>query len=675
MHGTQQAVWRRSLLVMALFSVAWTLGCPAPNDGNLTPCEQPGDVCPSRNGQAYECVEKLCRPRDGGTSPQDGGGGGLDAGTQDDGGTQDAGPQQDGGASAAGTQDAGIVVPEAKPSCSDAGWCWENPASLGASLQAVRGAPGDGVWAVGERGVALFWNGARWTRVEPATGSTLLGVDRVQGAWWAVGDNGALLRWDGARWVAQPAPAVRLNQLSVAPSGNQALIVGNAGTVLAYNNGGWSLQTPPDTLDLTSVWLASDEELWAADKSGLLLHRLNGVWTSIPPVVAAGLSSLHGSSPDAGLAVGSAGTVLRLDNGVWTSAGPVGAADLAQVWMTGPQEGWMVGPQDTAYRVDGGGFEAVPSGAHQPQRAVFGSSASDFWAVGDRGSITHWDGNAWTESAGGWTGAVHALWSGGGDDVWAVGDGFHALRQPDTGQWTLNPDAGFGAVSGLSGSSGYVWAVGGQNQIYRFRDGGWTPDPTPAQTSGSTLTAVYSTVNNGTWAVGSGGAVLNEQGLRNPWSSLGDATTATSDLHGVWSEDIGDGDVWAVGTNGGLFRLTSATGWVAHDAGVGSATFNAVWGATAKDLWVVGENGLIVHGDGATWSPVPSGVTASLYGVTGTSSTSVWAVGASGTLLFWNGSTWTPQNSGTNVDLLSVWVASGGVWAAGKQGVVIHLAR
>jgi photosystem II stability/assembly factor-like uncharacterized protein len=73
--------------------------------------------------------------------------------------------------------------------------------------------------------------------------------------------------------------------------------------------------------------------------------------------------------------------------------------------------------------------------------------------------------------------------------------------------------------------------------------------------------------------------------------------------------------------------------WIA-----GSATSNdmaGVWGSGSGDVYVVGDNGTILHttNHGATWTPQASGKINGLVGVWGSSSADVYAVGTRGTIL------------------------------------------
>ena len=52
----------------------------------------------------------------------------------------------------------------------------------------------------------------------------------------------------------------------------------------------------------------------------------------------------------------------------------------------------------------------------------------------------------------------------------------------------------------------------------------------------------------------------------------------------------------------------------------------AVWGSSKSDVWAVGSGGTIIHYDGTTWKPTPSGVQNTFLGVWGSGPNDVYAV-------------------------------------------------
>lgn len=79
---------------------------------------------------------------------------------------------------------------------------------------------------------------------------------------------------------------------------------------------------------------------------------------------------------------------------------------------------------------------------------------------------------------------------------------------------------------------------------------------------------------------------------------------------------------------------------------------NAVWGASANQLWVVGNQGVWSYTPATLWrKESPPGSFEAVHGI---SSNAVWIVGNNGATWFWDGSTWRDQSAGINSHLQAV---------------------
>jgi hypothetical protein len=104
-----------------------------------------------------------------------------------------------------------------------------------------------------------------------------------------------------------------------------------------------------------------------------------------------------------------------------------------------------------------------------------------------------------------------------------------------------------------------------------------------------------------------------------------------------------------------------------------------VFGFAANDVWAVGQQGAIVHYDGASWQMVASGTDANLSGIWAGDRNEIWAVGGSATapvrpvLLRWDGRAWAAADPGVagNGALFKIWGANRAqVYAVGDAGIV-----
>jgi hypothetical protein len=138
------------------------------------------------------------------------------------------------------------------------------------------------------------------------------------------------------------------------------------------------------------------------------------------------------------------------------------------------------------------------------------------------------------------------------------------------------------------------------------------------------------------------------------------------------------GGLGAAGS-GALALHWDGAAWRALDTAGRGDTLWWVWGAGPNDVWMVGENGLVLRWDGAALTQVPSGTLATLYGVWGPAPDDVWIVGGTvnggpyDVVLHWDGQTLTPDTTipATGVAFFKVWGSSANdMWITGERGTV-----
>jgi photosystem II stability/assembly factor-like uncharacterized protein len=180
----------------------------------------------------------------------------------------------------------------------------------------------------------------------------------------------------------------------------------------------------------------------------------------------------------------------------------------------------------------------------------------------------------------------------------------------------------------------------------------WGPE-----TSGTTVTlqGVWGRSADNLFIVGDSGTILHSIDDGKTWSPQASGTAAgLKGVHGTPATS----DVFAVGAAGTLLHSADGMTWSAQASGTGK-NLNAVC-AGGGEQWVFGDGGLALHSLnlGATWTPVGTGVGASLLGCRIVQPNDVFAVGTNGHLLHWDGAMWTTLTSGTSANLHRVWASS-----------------
>ena len=329
-------------------------------------------------------------------------------------------------------------------SCTPDGLCWEAPLPYGYDFRSVFALSSDDVWAVGNSGVILHFDGQSWKRSESGTTSDLLSVwarSKTE-VYVAAGVNlgpgtSGIYRYDGTSWSKMntstftfPLSSSEVN--AVWGTGTNILYaVTNSSTVYRFDGTSWTT-IPYTTLGIRNVTLLSgiagtgpnDVIVYGDDQS---LSRWNGsTWTAsaLPPYLA----SVVALSPTSAYGVTNQGKLYKSTgarfNEVTTATG-LGTSGILGLWGTADNNLLTSGPQGLLYRFDGSKFSSLDTGAKDVYNynAIHGASATDVWAVGRRGVLARYNGTTAKVSRGNlFSGDFISVWGSGPNDVFFLTD-------------------------------------------------------------------------------------------------------------------------------------------------------------------------------------------------------------------------------------------------------------
>jgi hypothetical protein len=225
-----------------------------------------------------------------------------------------------------------------------------------------------------------------------------------------------------------------------------------------------------------------------------------------------------------------------------------------------------------------------------------------------------------------------------------------------------------------------VYVVGGQpgsGALQHFDGEAWAPVALPAGTPLLSWGHGFSEAD--ITLVGDAGTVLHFDGA----TLTQQPTDTTENLWGVWGAT--PDDLWAVGGSGrsdGVPTLIHFDGsaWTTvaiptlQKANV-HALFK-VWGAGASDVFVVGQRGVVLRFDGASWREELVGASDDLIAVWGTDAQHVFAVGGRGNGIVsrFDGTTWLTRSLAPLPGLNGVFSRSPGVvHAVGITGTIARI--
>lgn len=332
-------------------------------------------------------------------------------------------------------------------------------------LRSLWGAADDDIWAVGDHGTLLHWDGTTWSPLNSGVSSTLSSVfGRSADDVWVVGGGGVKLHFDGITWQRFGSGVTGdLTSLHVVDA-QTAFAVG-ADTLLAYDGSTWTERDTPvgearavAGTGVSDLWVAGtasihhydgtewsedspDElEIWEMDSGGgrllaigtwaLWEHTPTG-WNEVRTYRWPGGSDVHVSPDGVAFALGSAGAEVSASGEAW-SALPDIWASVSTIYGTSNEDVWLAG-HDGIFRLDNGGWLSHSNAyADAPQlnvSDVWGTGPDDVWAVTDWGNVYHWNGVTWTKDLL-WDVGVGTLDGHAGSGVWLAARDGAILHHP-----------------------------------------------------------------------------------------------------------------------------------------------------------------------------------------------------------------------------------------------------
>jgi hypothetical protein len=259
----------------------------------------------------------------------------------------------------------------------------------GTSLNSIWGSSDADIFAVGDSGVVLHFDGKSWNEENTGTSINLNGVWGSSAASvYAVGESGLILHYDGKNWSGTyPVPDTL--HAAWCGSGSTCLVAGQNTSILAGTNAlSWSADYSGDTLGtLHGIWGSSESDLYVVGDGGTILHNAGKGWSLINSGTVKNLHSVWGSGADNVFAVGQGGTILRYNGTSWELMASDTKVALMGVWGNTANEVYAVGEDGTMLLYNGLQWHKLKTGVTENLNDAWGSREREIYAVGADGSI------------------------------------------------------------------------------------------------------------------------------------------------------------------------------------------------------------------------------------------------------------------------------------------------
>ena len=555
------------------------------------------------------------------------------------------------------------------------------------------------IWAVGNGGRILNYNGANWSpQISPVT-NNLFGVHMMNDSLgWAVGGTARILRYQNGVWSQETVTGTTTNWNDVqfysdGVGGWRGWVVGDNGRIRRYRfyNNTWTqeLNFVFGTTNWRSVSVRSANEAWVVGSGGNIRRWNGATWSAVSSPVSNNLYGLYmfANGPNwQGWAVGGTGTIIYYNGTSWSRYTPSPVNNnLRSVYLASSTDGWAVGGSGKILRWNGASWTEFKDTGLMTWLTVLLTSSDSGWVIGENGRIYQY--NNFYNASGTF---LSRILDAGASATWnslywteVLTSGASITIATRTGNTPL-PDGTWSSFSAeLTNSTSSTITSPSPRRYLQYRAtlnrgpvGTETPKladitilyDNPTTQTMHDLSVVPGSNGNNIWAVGNNGTLLNYNGAL--WSSV--SSGVTNNLYGIQMISTNPGDGWIVGGSGRILRWDGSQ-WTIWPTSPTVRDLNAVFMVNANDVWAVGNNGTIIHFDGTNWSTAASPVNNNFYGIYMVSANDGWIVGGSGTILRYQNPDWTTVSSPVSNDLNSVFMVSvDDGWAAGWRGKILR---
>jgi len=165
----------------------------------------------------------------------------------------------------------------------------------------------------------------------------------------------------------------------------------------------------------------------------------------------------------------------------------------------------------------------------------------------------------------------------------------------------------------------------------------------------------------------------NASGWSETWSFTVSWTIEMDDPNDGATEFTNPEITWdpLSGVSSYQLQVDTSYAWNFDESGV-TSDINATYIIDNSNMWIIGEDGLVLHDDGTGWANIEAGTTEDLNDLIFIDSSHGYAVGNSGVVLFYDGTAWTIVDVGTTDNLLGVsFVDSDNGVVVGDGGTVV----
>ncbi len=194
---------------------------------------------------------------------------------------------------------------------------------------------------------------------------------------YACGDEGTFLHYDGSTWSPlTPGPGGSGYQLSLWGFSSTDIFMAGASFVAHYDGSSWTWSIPI-AVWMFDIWGSVPDDIYAVGDKGVIVHWDGSAWAIVSSPCVKTLNDVWGTSSSDVFAVGEGGTVLHHDGESWETSRS-GGTELESVWGSSSTDVYAASSGGRVYHFDGSSWTNLACPYTQTNfRGIWGASASD----------------------------------------------------------------------------------------------------------------------------------------------------------------------------------------------------------------------------------------------------------------------------------------------------------
>jgi|GEM_PF-4951785 len=449
----------------------------------------------------------------------------------------------------------------------DGGYTWKKTlAPTTGIIAAVSGVDNQHIWAVGENGVILFFNGQSWVPQNSPVTHTLYAVFATDTKHvWAAGEQGTLIFFDGQNWNTPIATNTKLPlyDLWVSPS-NTVYTGGDNGTLLkCINNNTCSQAMNIPNKQVTSIWGTQDNNIWAVAEN-FTLHFDGNNWSATEIGITA--RSVVGMLTEQLWIAGSTGSnqIQIIHQSTSTELDPLKLSCVFPI--NGFSNGWVnkesfdlwlsstcaIGRYDNNQNT----WTPVSVPLTYETKYIQGNTDNRLIAVGENGQVLSFKNNKYTVQTSNITNRLFAIDIINANIMLATGLGKTIRTKDNATTWeTVNDLDGYNLFS-ITHQDDQVWVVGNGGKIFYSQDAG-AHFSLQNSLVNSDFSFVWALDSQHVFAVGQNGVILYTKDAGKNWVLQDDPNNLNFkniNFYGIVGTNSNE-PIYAVGVMGEIYRF------------------------------------------------------------------------------------------------------------------------